>query len=34
MPPEIFNFRAFTRLKQIEYLIRTQQIDDKFFWSV
>lgn len=23
MPPEIFNFRAFTRLKQIEYLIRT-----------
>lgn len=34
MPPEIFNFRAFTRLKQIEYLIRTQQIDNKFFWSV
>lgn len=34
MPPEIFNFRAFTRLKQIEYLIRTQQINDKFFWSV
>lgn len=34
MPPEIFNFRAFTRLKQIEYLIRTRQIDDKFFWSV
>lgn len=34
MAPEIFNFRAFTRLKQIEYLIRTRQIDDKFFWSV
>ena len=34
MAPDIFNFRAFTRLKQIEYLIRTRQIDDKFFWSV
>ena len=34
MAPEIFNFRAFTRLKQIEYLIRTRQIDGKLFWSV
>jgi nucleoside-diphosphate-sugar epimerase len=30
---EIFFFRGFTRLKQLEYLIRTQQIDDNFFWS-
>jgi nucleoside-diphosphate-sugar epimerase len=34
MVPDIFNFRAFTRLKQIEYLIRTRQIDGKLFWSV
>ena len=34
MPEEIFQFRAFTRLKQLEYLIRTQQIDDEFFWTV
>ncbi len=29
-----FQFRAFTRLKQLEYLIRTKQVDSKFFWSV
>jgi nucleoside-diphosphate-sugar epimerase len=33
MPPEVFQHRTFTRLKQIEYLIRTQQIDDHFFWT-
>lgn len=27
-----FRSRAFTRLKQIEYLIRTGQIDETFFW--
>jgi nucleoside-diphosphate-sugar epimerase len=27
-----FDFRAFTRLKQLKYLIATQQIDDQFFW--
>ncbi|MBU0996133.1 MAG: SDR family oxidoreductase [Proteobacteria bacterium] len=32
MPADIFNFRAFTRLKQLEYLIKTKQIDEKFFW--
>ena len=32
-PKEIFEFRAFTRLKQLEYLIRTGQIDDEFFWK-
>jgi nucleoside-diphosphate-sugar epimerase len=32
MPPEVFQHRAFTRLKQIEYLLRTQQIDERFFW--
>jgi nucleoside-diphosphate-sugar epimerase len=30
---EVFNYRAFTRLKQLEYLIRTHQIDDNFFWA-
>jgi len=32
MKTEIFHHRAFTRLKELEYLIRTQQIDDHFFW--
>jgi nucleoside-diphosphate-sugar epimerase len=33
MPPELFQHRAFTRLKQIEYLIRTAQLDEHFFWQ-
>jgi nucleoside-diphosphate-sugar epimerase len=32
MGPETFGFRAFTRLKQLQYLQRTNQIDDRFFW--
>lgn len=32
MTQEMFEFRAYTRLKQLEYLIRTQQIDQDFFW--
>ena len=32
MTPEIFNSSGFTRLKQLEHLIRTQQIDQDFFW--
>jgi nucleoside-diphosphate-sugar epimerase len=34
MPQEIFEFRAFTRLKQLNYLINTNQIDAEFFWRV
>lgn len=34
MPQEIFEFRAFTRLKQLKYLISTNQIDADFFWRV
>ena len=30
---EGFQFRTFTRLKQLEYLIRTRQIDENFFWT-
>lgn len=33
MPKEIFDFRAFTRLKQLEFLKRTNQIDEEFFWK-
>ena len=33
MTGEVFQFRAFTRLKQLEYLIRTRQIDGDFFWT-
>ena len=33
MTKEVFECRTFTRLKQLEYLIRTQQIDPQFFWT-
>lgn len=33
MPKETFEFRAFTRLKELKYLLRTGQLDDKFFWT-
>jgi hypothetical protein len=33
MTQEVFDYRAFTRLKQLEYLIRTEQIDSQFFWN-
>jgi nucleoside-diphosphate-sugar epimerase len=29
---EMFQYRSFTRLKQLQYLIRTGQINDNFFW--
>ena len=32
MQPETFDFRAFTRLKQLKYLTETGQIDERFFW--
>jgi nucleoside-diphosphate-sugar epimerase len=34
MPNEVFRHRTFTRLKQLEYLIRTSQIDKDFFWKM
>jgi nucleoside-diphosphate-sugar epimerase len=33
MTAEAFHYRTFTRLRQLEYLIRTGQIDDNFFWT-
>jgi nucleoside-diphosphate-sugar epimerase len=33
MTREMFEFRAFTRLNQLKYLIETQQIDADFFWK-
>ncbi|BDA75324.1 3-beta hydroxysteroid dehydrogenase/isomerase [Rivularia sp. IAM M-261] len=33
MTEETFTSRGFTRLKQLEYLIRTAQIDQDFFWA-
>lgn len=30
--PELFTYRAYTRLKQLEHLLRTDQIDADFFW--
>jgi nucleoside-diphosphate-sugar epimerase len=33
MTQDVFESRGFTRLKQLEYLLRTQQIDKDFFWS-
>jgi nucleoside-diphosphate-sugar epimerase len=32
MDEDLFRWRGYTRLKQIEYLLRTKQIDDDFFW--
>jgi nucleoside-diphosphate-sugar epimerase len=29
----LFEFRAFTRLKQLEYLLRTGQLDEHFHWK-
>ncbi|HTT14033.1 MAG TPA: SDR family oxidoreductase [Burkholderiaceae bacterium] len=31
--PDTYEFRAFTRLKQLKYLQRTGQIDDDLYWS-
>ena len=31
--PETFEYRAFTRLKRRQYLIRTGRIDLGFFWK-
>jgi nucleoside-diphosphate-sugar epimerase len=33
MDPDVFLSRGFTRLKQLEHLLRTRQIDEKFFWA-
>jgi nucleoside-diphosphate-sugar epimerase len=33
MPADLYQFRAFTRLKQLTYLQATHQIDPEFFWS-
>ena len=33
MTPETFSAPGFTRLKQLEHLIRTHQIDQDFFWK-
>ncbi len=33
MTPEIFQARPFTRLKMLEHLIRTGQLDAQFFWK-
>lgn len=32
MSPETYQFRAFTRLKQLKYLQATKQIDELFYW--
>jgi nucleoside-diphosphate-sugar epimerase len=34
MSAEVFNFRAYTRLKQLQHLLRTGQIDQEFYWSL
>jgi hypothetical protein len=33
MGPETFGFRAFTRLKQLQYLQRNAQLDEHLFWK-
>jgi nucleoside-diphosphate-sugar epimerase len=34
MDESLFEFRAYTRLKQLKYLIESRQLDDKFFWCI
>jgi len=33
MGEETFLYRSFTRLKQLQHLMRTRQIDEQFFWT-
>ena len=33
MTAEVFNFRPYTRLKQLQYLIKSGQIDEQFYWN-
>lgn len=33
MTSETFGYRAYTRLKQLEYLLQTAQIDERFYWT-
>jgi nucleoside-diphosphate-sugar epimerase len=33
MTLDVFNFRPYTRLRQLQYLLRTGQIDDQFYWT-
>jgi len=33
MPTEVYQFRAFTRLKQLKYLQATHQVDEDLFWT-
>ena len=33
MPRELFESKSHTRLKQIQHLIATKQIDADFFWT-
>ncbi|MGH6635324.1 MAG: NAD-dependent epimerase/dehydratase family protein [Gammaproteobacteria bacterium] len=33
LTPEMFNCRGFTRLKQLQYLLETKQINPDFFWN-
>lgn len=32
MTPDLFEFRGHTRIKQIQHLLATRQIDDHFYW--
>ena len=34
MSVETFEFRAYTRLKQLQHLLQTGQIDKDFYWSL
>jgi nucleoside-diphosphate-sugar epimerase len=34
MNRETFEFRSFTRLKQLKHLLQTEQIDGRFFWKL
>jgi nucleoside-diphosphate-sugar epimerase len=33
MSPGVFEFRPYTRLKQLQYLLQSGQIDEEFYWT-
>lgn len=34
MTAEVFRYRGFTRLEQLKHLLKTEQLDPQFFWTV
>jgi nucleoside-diphosphate-sugar epimerase len=33
LTPEVFNAKSYTRLKQLKFLLRTEQVDKELYWA-